>query len=80
MLKNNRYDELKDMYRLFSKVDSTLGFILEEMSPYIEERGKSIIDDDELKKDPVKFTIALLTLKEEMDTMISECFTDDPKF
>lgn len=31
MLKNNKLDELKDMYTLFSKVESTLKYILEEM-------------------------------------------------
>jgi cullin 3 len=80
MLKNKKLDELKDMYTLFSKVDSTLKHILEEMSPYIEERGKSIIDDDELKKDPVKFTKHLLNLKHEMDDMVNVCFKNDPKF
>lgn len=80
MLKNKKLEELKDMYNLFSKVEGTLKYILEEMSPYIEERGKSIIDDDELKKDPVKFTKQLLELKKEMDSMVVECFKNDPKF
>ncbi len=48
MLKNNKLDELTEMYKLFSKVESTLKFILNEMSPYIEDRGKGLIDDDEL--------------------------------
>ena len=80
MLKNNKLDELKDMYTLFSKVESTLKYILEEMQPYIEERGGSFISDDELKKDPVKFTKALLGLKKEMDDMVNNCFNNDPKF
>lgn len=80
MLKNNKLDELKDMYTLFCKVESTLKYILEEMQPYIEERGSSFINDDELKKDPVKFTKALLGLKKEMDDMVNNCFANDPKF
>jgi len=71
MLKNNKFEELKDMYLLFSKVDTTLKFMLEEMSPYIEERGKSIVENEEFKKDPVKFTLALLELKKEIDTMVN---------
>jgi len=70
MLKNNKLDELTEMYKLFSKVESTLKFILNEMSPYIEDRGKGLIDDDELWKDPVKFTNQLLKLKKEMDDMV----------
>jgi cullin 3 len=31
MLKNNKLDELKDMYTLFSKVETTLKYILAEM-------------------------------------------------
>lgn len=80
MLKNNKLDELKDLYKLFSKVETTLKHILGEMGPYIEERGKSFIDDDELKKDAVKFTRALLSLKKEMDDMVNNCFANDPKF
>jgi len=80
MLKNNKLNELKEMYQLFSKVDTTLKYILEVIQPYIEERGKSFIDDDELKKDAVKFTKALLGLKKEMDDMVTTCFSNDPKF
>ena len=80
MLKNNKLNELTDMYALFSKVPSTLKNILSEMAPYIEDRGKSIIDDDENKKDPIKFTKTLLQLKAEMDTMVMNCFGNDPKF
>ena len=71
MLKNNKLDELTEMYKLFSKVEQTLKFILNEMAPYIEERGKCLIDDEELRKDPVKFTNQLLKLKKEMDDMVN---------
>lgn len=80
MLKNEKLDELKEMYDLYSKVDTTLKYILNEMGPYIEERGKAIIDDVELKKDPVKLTKQLLALKAEMDKMVNYCFNNDPKF
>ena len=80
MLKNTKLDELTEMYKLFSKVEGTLKYILGEMQPYIEERGKGLIDDEELRKDPVKFTQALLKLKKEMDDMVTQCFNNDPKF
>ncbi len=80
MLKNNRLEELTSMYTLFSKVKVTLKFIIEEMQPYIEERGRGIIDDDTNKKDPVKFTKALLSFKLEIDNMVNNCFGNDPKF
>jgi len=80
MLKNNKYDELTDMYKLFSKVESTLKHILNEMGPYIEDRGRSLINDEELRKDPTKFTNQLLKLKKEMDDMVNQCFSNDAKF
>lgn len=44
------------------------------MSPYIEERGKKIVEDDKLLKDPIEFTKKLLELKSEMDKMVEESF------
>jgi hypothetical protein len=72
MLKNNKLDELKKMYKLFSRVEGTLKYILLEMGPYIESRGQIVIDDKELQKDPVKFTQKLLELKKEMDETVVE--------
>lgn len=40
------------MYKLFSKVESTLKHIGNEMIFYIEEQGNSLIKDEELKKNP----------------------------
>ena len=80
MLKNKKLDELRNMYTLFSRVDSTLKYILLEMGPYIEGRGQVVIEDEELLKDPVKFTEKLLELKKEMDEIVVECFENDPKF
>ena len=59
---------------------STLTNFLKAMTEYIEDRGKSIIDVDENKKNPIKFTKTLLQLKAEMDTMVMNCFGNDPKF
>ena len=80
MFKNQKLDELSDMYTLFSKVDTTLSEILNEMGPYIEGRGQSLVDDIELKKDPVKFTEILLQLKKEMDDMVTGCFKNNAMF
>jgi endo-1,4-beta-D-glucanase Y len=80
MLRNKKVDELTKMYNLYSRVDTTLKYILLEMGPYIEGRGTVVIEDEELLKDPVKFTEALLGLKKEMDEIVVQCFRDDPKF
>lgn len=40
------------------------------MNPYIEGRGKKIIEDENNLKDPIEFTQKLLDLKKEMDEMV----------
>lgn len=80
MLKNKKLEELTKMYTLFRRVEGTLKYILLEMTPYIEGRGQVVIEDEELLKDPVKFTEKLLELKKEMDEIVLECFDNDPKF
>jgi cullin 3 len=56
MFKHKKLEELALMYRVFSRVETTLKFVLDEMKPYIEERGKVIVKDEELIKDPITFT------------------------
>ena len=44
------------------------------MSLYIEEKGKNIVEDESLLKDPIEFTKKLLELKQEMDNMVEKSF------
>jgi hypothetical protein len=50
------------------------------MNPYIEERGKKIVEDENLLKDPIQFTVKLLDLKKEIDDMLEKSFQNDLKF
>lgn len=80
MFLHSKLDELALMYRIFRRVESTLKFIIQKMSPYIEDRGKKIVEDDALLKDPIEFTKKLLELKSEMDLMVEQSFLNDIKF
>ena len=51
------------MYKVFSRVESTLKYVIDKMNPYIEEKGKLIVQNEENKKDPIKFTQKLLEFK-----------------
>ena len=51
------------MFRIYRRVESTLKYIIQKMSPYIEERGRKIVEDENLLKDPIEFTKKLLELK-----------------
>lgn len=80
MFQHKKLDELKLMYKIFRRVDTTLKFIIQKMHPYIEERGEKIITDQNLLKDPITFTQKLLELKAEMDEMVQKSFDNDIKF
>ena len=50
------------------------------MKPYIMERGKLIVQNEELIKDPLKFTQQLLEFKAEMNEMVSSSFKNKQIF
>lgn len=68
------------MYQVFSRVDSTLKYIILKMNDYIQQEGNKIIQNKDLLQDPIKFTQALLDFKHEMDELIKVSFKNDMKF
>ena len=74
MFKHKNLEELCLMYGLFCRVSDTLPLIIQKMNPYIEERGREIVEDENLLKDPIKFSEKLLDLKHEMDEMVKISF------
>lgn len=56
MFQNKKLDELGLMYKIFKREEQTLKYIIGKMNPYIEQRGDKIIKDENLLKDPIKFT------------------------
>jgi cullin 3 len=80
MFQHSKLDELALMFRIFRRVETTLKYIIQKMSPYIEERGKKIVEDEALLKDPIEFTKKLLELKSEMDNMVENSFQNDIRF
>ena len=68
------------MYEVFSRVETTLKFVIHKMTPFIMEEGRKIIKNDDNLKDPLKFTSLLLMFKDEMDKIIETAFKNDMKF
>ena len=68
------------MYRVFKRVESTLKIIILKMQPFIEALGEKIINDENLLKDPIQFTKELLSLKADIDIMVSKSFLEDIRF
>jgi hypothetical protein len=80
MLSERKSEQLTLMYKVFSRSQSTLKFIIEKMSTYILTEGSKLINNQVLLNDPIKFTAQLLSFKEEMDSLIKNSFQNDMKF
>ncbi|CAE7730671.1 culC, partial [Symbiodinium pilosum] len=80
MLKNRRHDELKLMYRIFKREPTMLPHIITAMEPYIEERAKGVVEDQQMIDSPAVYTEKVLELKKEVDEMVASCFEGDTGF
>ena len=80
MFQNKRLEELKLLFNIFKRDPNTFGLIIQKMNPYILERGKKIVEDENLIKSPIDFTQGLLDFKKEIDNMVKESFSDSMLF
>jgi hypothetical protein len=56
MFNEKKIDQLRIMYNIFSRVESTLKYIIEIMDPFIMQEGRKITKNLETQKDPIEFT------------------------
>jgi hypothetical protein len=68
------------MYNIYSRIESTLKYIIEIMDQYIMQEGKKITTNEENLKNPLLFTQKILDLKDEIDNIIASSFQNDMKF
>jgi cullin 3 len=68
------------MYRLFKLATTALTCILDKLQDYIETKGKQIVADPELVKNPIAFTRKLLEFKSQMDEIVERAFLNDVRF
>ena len=80
MIENSRSDELKLLYKCFSREDTNLSRVIHCLNDYIEQYGGKIITDEALLHDPCEFTQKLLDFKKEVDTLIGYAFNNNIKF
>ena len=80
MLENNKYSELHDLYKLFKLYPASFDLVNKKLQPYIKDRGNTIYNDEQKKRDPKKFIPELINLKIEMDKLVLDCFENDPYF
>jgi len=80
MFQGHQIDNLALMYRLFKLGTTALTSILDKLQEYIESKGKLIVADPELVKNPIAFTRKLLEFKGEMDEIVERSFLNDVHF
>lgn len=80
MIENTKHDQLKLLYKCFSKEESNLGRVIHCLNDYIEQFGGRIVQDEALLKDACEFTQKLLDFKKLVDDMISYAFNNNIKF
>ena len=56
MFQHRRLDELKLLFDVFKRDNTTFRLIIMKMNPYIMERGNKIVKDEALVKSPIEFT------------------------
>ena len=80
MFEQRNNQELKLLFDVFQRDETTYQFIIEKMVPYIQNRGKATVEQEDLLKDPSLFSQKLLELKAEIDEMVSFAFQNQMDF
>ena len=80
MFEHRKLENLKLLFDVFKRDQNTFGLIIQKMNPYIMERGKKIVNDETLVKNPIEFTQKLLEFKAEIDKMVTESFSNSMLF
>eukprot|EP01132_Coremiostelium_polycephalum_P004125 gene4125-5161_t len=80
MLKDDKMEDLKRMYNLFSRVTNGLNLIKDVMSMYVRDIGKGIVMDEEKSKEQGTFFQSLLDLKDKYDNLLVNAFFNDKQF
>eukprot|EP01111_Echinosteliopsis_oligospora_P008697 TRINITY_DN2462_c0_g1_i1.p1 TRINITY_DN2462_c0_g1~~TRINITY_DN2462_c0_g1_i1.p1 ORF type:complete len:745 (-),score=221.56 TRINITY_DN2462_c0_g1_i1:110-2344(-) len=80
MMRDDKIDDLKRMYNLFSRVPKGLDTMKDLMSSYVRDCGSAIVNDEEKAKEQGTYVQSLLTLKDKYDKLLSAAFNNDKSF
>ena len=80
MFTEKRKEDLKKTFQLFKLNTKSLNVLIDEFARYIKQRGRQIIENAEIVKDPKKFIPKMIKLKKEMNDLVSECFENHNLF
>lgn len=74
MFNSMQIEELSRMYNLYSRNFKTLTHFSDSLYEYIIQKGKSILNDSEMKKDPVRLIDSLLRFKNDCYAVLHQGF------
>ncbi|KAG1663118.1 Cullin-3 [Nymphon striatum] len=80
MLKNQKTDDLRCMYKLFSRVPDGIKTMSECVSTYLKEQGKALVAEEDGGKNAITFVQNLLDLKDRFDHFLTQSFNSDKIF
>lgn len=80
MMNQQKIEDLRRMYMLFSRVPATLDLVRDCMSQYVKRLGGDILADQETTKDPVVFVQNILDLKSKFDDIVTNAFKAEKQF
>ncbi|XP_077515641.1 cullin 3 [Amblyomma americanum] len=81
MLKNQKTEDLARMFRLFNRVQDGLKTVVDCVSQYLREQGKSLVtEEDGGKGDALSFVQNLLDLKDRFDHFLHHSFNGERQF
>lgn len=80
MFANDKQEDLKIMFYTFKRDETTFDYITAHMSSFLEEKGSTLVNNQELQKDAIEYTKQLLTFKAEVDGMVEYSFENNHKF
>mmetsp|Transcript_16824 Transcript_16824/g.22614 ORF Transcript_16824/g.22614 Transcript_16824/m.22614 type:complete len:732 (-) Transcript_16824:417-2612(-) len=79
MLRDDKVEDLKRMYELFSRVPTTLDWLRDCMCRYVKKVGRELVSDQERVKEPVQFVKGLLNMREKYDRLVTVAFNCEKK-
>eukprot|EP00903_Cladosiphon_okamuranus_P018135 g16689.t1 len=79
MFRDDKIEDLRRMYDLFSRVPMTLDELRRSMCEYVKATGKALVTDQESAKDPVAFVQGLLSLRDKYDAIVNDAFRGEKR-
>ncbi|XP_071641362.1 cullin-3-like [Temnothorax longispinosus] len=81
MLKNQKTEDLGNMYKLFSRVSDRLRIVCDCVSQFLREQGRALVQkEDESTTNAVLYVQNLLDLKDRFDDFLRDSFNNDKNY